>query len=283
VSPTPAAPGRGRITLLTDFGTADGYVAAMRGVIASIAPESIVDDASHDIPPGDVAAASWALARYWRLYPRGTVHVVVVDPGVGTERRALVIEVAGRRIVAPDNGCASLALVDHPDARVHEIRNADLTRDVVSRTFHGRDVFAPVAAHLARGLDVGEVGPRIADAIRTPLPVPRSDGIAVHGVVVHVDRFGNLITNLPGSWVPETIGEVEIDGGVRLRVVDTYGDVSSGEPLALVGSAGFIEVAVRDGNAARTFALERGAAVSGRLIRDVHASSLGQESKAGRG
>jgi S-adenosyl-L-methionine hydrolase (adenosine-forming) len=261
----PAA--RGRITLLTDFGTVDGYAAAMRGVIASVAPDVIVDDASHDIAHGDVESAAWAFARYWRLYPRGTVHVIVVDPGVGTERRALAIEVAGRYIVAPDNGCASHALVGQPDARIHEIRNTDLMRTPVSRTFHGRDIFAPVAAHLARGLDVTEVGPPFALAKHLHLPVPRSDGVAVHGIVIHIDRFGNLITNLPGSWVPETIGEIEIDGGQRLPVRETYGSVGTGELLALVGSAGFIEVAIRDGSAAAVLSLGKGATVSGRLIR----------------
>ena len=266
MSPASSARVSGRITLLTDFGTADGYVAAMRGVIASIAPGSAVDDASHDIPPGDVTAAAWALARYWRLYPKGTVHLVVVDPGVGTDRRALVIDVAGRRIVAPDNGCASIVLADHPDARVHAISNRELMREPVSRTFHGRDIFAPVAAHLALGLPIEEVGPPFATPIRTSLPVPHSDGVAVHGVVVHVDRFGNLITNLPGSWVPETIGEIEIDGR-HLAVQETYGSVAPGELLALVGSAGLIEVSVRDGNAAAVLGLGKGAAVSGRLIR----------------
>jgi S-adenosyl-L-methionine hydrolase (adenosine-forming) len=267
VSQASPAHAPGRITLLTDFGTADGYAAAMRGVIASIAAGVAVDDASHDIPPGDVTAAAWALARYWRLYPQGTVHVVVVDPGVGTDRRALAIDVAGRRIVAPDNGCASIVLADHPAARVHAISNRELMREPVSRTFHGRDIFAPVAAHLALGLPIAEVGPPFVTPIRTALPVPHSDGVAVHGVVVHVDRFGNLITNLPGSWVPETIGEIEIDGGRRLAVRETYGSVAPGELLALVGSAGLIEVAVRDGNAAAVLALDKGAAVSGRLIR----------------
>src|SRR5690606_8452553 len=161
-----------RITLLTDFGTADGYVAAMKGVIAARAPGVVVDDASHDVPPGDVAAAAWTLSRYWNLYPPGTVHVVVVDPGVGSERRALAAEVDGRLFVAPDNGVLTWVLAEAGDAAVVAIEAARLFRTPVSATFHGRDVFAPVAAELARRAGAGpsrfrevlaDLGPEVAD------------------------------------------------------------------------------------------------------------------------
>src|SRR5690606_33505136 len=170
-----------RITLLTDFGTADGYVAAMKGVIAARAPGIVIDDASHDIPPGDVAAAAWTLSRYWNLYPPGTVHVVVVDPGVGSERRALAAEVDGRLFVAPDNGVLTWVLAEAGDAAVVAIEAARLFRTPVSATFHGRDVFAPVAAELARRAGAGpsrfrevlaDLGPEVADPVRLPLPRP---------------------------------------------------------------------------------------------------------------
>lgn len=260
---SPSAAGCGRITLLTDFGTADGYVAAMRGVIATLAPSATVEDAAHDIPPGDIAAAAWTLARYWQLYPPGTVHVVVVDPGVGSERRALAAGVLDRFIVAPDNGCASVALA-MPDARSYAIRNPALLREPVSRTFHGRDVFAPVAAHLAAGMPLETVGPPIADPVILPSPAPWRGPGTVHGVVVHVDRFGNLITNLPGGWALE-IGEIEVDGRTVAPVRDTYASVSAGQAVALVGSAGFIEISIRDGSAARELPAVRGATVRGSL------------------
>lgn len=253
-----------RVTLLTDFGGSDGYVAAMRGVIASIAPLAIIEDAAHDIPPGDVSAAAWALARYWQLYPVGTVHVVVVDPGVGSQRRPLAMEAFGRHIVAPDNGCATLVLAEVPAARVHAIENTALLRHPVSRTFHGRDVFAPVAAHLAMGVPLESVGPVMDDAVRLPLPAPRRSGDTLHGAIVHVDRFGNLITNLPGE-VAAQVFELDVDGRSVGPIHETYASVAPGEVLALIGSAGLIEISVRNGSAAAVLGAARGSVVRGRM------------------
>jgi S-adenosylmethionine hydrolase len=247
-----------RITLLTDFGTADGYVAAMKGVIAARTPAVPVDDASHDIAHGDVSAAAAALAHYWQIWPPGTVHVVVVDPGVGSARRAIAVRAHDRFGIAPDNGVLEpmLACAD----TVHEIVDEALFRHPVSATFHGRDIFAPVAAYLAAGGLIESVGPRIADAIRinSPLPVHHRDRI--EGVVVHVDHFGNLITNIRGDDVAGAVHVVI--GEHRIGPVHcTYSDVEAGQAVALIASSGFLEIAVRDGNAARALGLTRGAAV----------------------
>ena len=257
-----------RVTLLTDFGTADGYVAAMKGVIAAIAPGALIDDASHDVPPGDVAAAAWSLWRYWRLYPAGTVHLVVVDPGVGSARRALAAEADGRLFVAPDNGVLTRVLAEAGSAAVVAVEAAELFRTPVSPTFHGRDIFAPVAAELARRAAAGapyrralaDLGPAIADPVRLPLPQPQRDGGRVAGEVVHVDRFGNLITNIPGEWLAEG-ARVRVEGGPDAPLVRTYADASPGALLALVGSAGLLELSVRDGSAAERLGAGRGTAV----------------------
>jgi len=258
-----------RITLLTDFGTVDGYVAAMKGVIAARAPNAIIDDASHDIPPGDVAAAAWTLSRYWRLYPPGTVHLVVVDPGVGSERRALAAEADGRLFVAPDNGVLTRVLAEVGDTAVVSIEAAELFRTPVSATFHGRDVFAPVAAELARRVAAGPaafrealtgLGPAVVDPVRLPLPEPYRAADHLAGEVVHVDRFGNLITNVPGEWLAPG-ARARVAGGPAAPLVRTYAEVAPGALAALVGSAGMLEISVRDGSAAERLGVGRGASV----------------------
>lgn len=254
-----------RITLLTDFGTADGYVAAVRGVIATRAPGVRADDVSHEIPPGDVARAAIALSRYWREYPPGTVHVVVVDPGVGGPRRSLVVSAAGRFGVGPDNGVLT-ALLDSPDLeRVVEIRNERLFRQPVSATFHGRDVFAPVAAFLAQGGLQDTIGPVVAsDVVRLQRSGPVTTETGIRGAVIAVDRFGNLMTDVPGD-AAASAEDVAIGGISVGRVRGTYTDVASGDVLALIGSAGFLEIAVRDGSAADRLGAGPGAVVETRL------------------
>lgn len=253
-----------RVTLLTDFGLADGYVAAMKGVLASRAPGILLDDVAHDLRPGDVDAAARTLARYWALFPAGTVHLVVVDPGVGTGRRALALEALGRRIVAPDNGVVTdvLAELEGGDAVRWRAVEASGTEPPAapSRTFHGRDVFAPAAAALACGAALHTLGPRLEDPVRLPRTVARrhDDGTA-RGEVVSVDRFGNLATNLPGAWLEDSRA-VEIGGRV-VRAGGTYGDVEPGELVALVGSDGRVEIAARDASASRILDVEAGAAV----------------------
>lgn len=251
------------VTLLTDFGTRDGYVAAMKAVLASLAPEAQVSDAAHDLAQGDVHGGAIALLRYWRLYPPGSVHVVVVDPGVGTRRRAVAVHADGRFLVGPDNGVLSWALADAQRRRAVEIRQPVAGAPDASATFHGRDVFAPAAAHLARGEAVDSLGPPADDLVRLPRPVHEPAAGMVRGVVLAVDRFGNLITNIPAASLPPRVNVLVEDRDVGpLR--RTYGDVEAGDVLALIGSLDTLEVSVRDGSAAQALGVERGAAVEAR-------------------
>lgn len=239
-----------RLTILTDFGTRDGFVGAMKGVIAAIAPAVPIDDVGHDLERGDVSGAMWTFARYWRRYPEGTVHLVVVDPGVGTERRALAATLQGRHVVAPDNGVVTLALEATRRPAIVEIRNPSYVQPGGSATFHGRDVFAPAAAHLAAGVPLDELGPRVENPVTLPVPEPVASGEEAEGEVVYVDRFGNAFTNIPGGWVGEG-ARVRVRGRV-LPLRRTYGEAAPGEPLAVVNSDGLVEVAVRDGSAAES-------------------------------
>ncbi len=249
-----------RITLLTDFGTVDGYVAAMKGVIAAIAPDAVVEDAAHDVPPGDVRAASLTLTRYWRLYPAGTVHLVVVDPGVGSGRRALAARVDHRILLAPDNGVLTRVFAEAAPSAVVALENPAYRLAGVSATFHGRDVFAPAAAHLARGTGLEALGPPVPDPVLLTLPRAERGAAGVHGHVVHVDRFGNLITDIPGDWVPPG-ARIEVGGSDAGPLRRTYADVAPGHLLALVGSAGWLEISVRDGSAAAALDAGRGTPV----------------------
>ena len=248
-----------RVTLLTDFGTRDGYVGAMKGVLTTLAPEVMLDDAGHEVPRGDVAGAARSLAAYWNRFPGGTVHLVVVDPGVGTDRRPLALEADRHFVVAPDNGVVSRVLDQARSWQAVELSNPDLFPQARSRTFHGRDLFAPAAAHLARGGDLLSLGSPVEDPVRIPEPEPTLTGAEAVGEVVQVDRFGNLITNLPGEaarWSPW----IEVEG-TRVPTAGTYGEVASGEALALENSEGRLEVAVRDGSAAVVLGLAPGAQV----------------------
>lgn len=251
------------ITLLTDFGTADGYVAAMKGVLATLAPDVPVDDAAHDLHHGDIHAGAIALLRYWAMYPPGSVHVVVVDPGVGTERRALAAQVAGRYLVGPDNGVLTWALEESGHARVVEIQGPVPGAPAASATFHGRDVFAPAAAYLAAGGDLEELGPGAEDLLRLPMPRPDAGDGVVRGVVLAVDRFGNLVTNIPRAALPPEV-EVFVAGSSVGGLRRTYGEVGSGEVLALVGSLDRLEVSVRNGSAAEALGVSREAEVEAR-------------------
>lgn len=240
------------VTLLTDFGTADGYVAEMKGVIMSRAPEAVVVDVTHDIPPQDVEGGRLAVARYWRRFPPGTVHVAVVDPGVGTERGALAVESEERFLVGPDNGVLSPALlVAGARAVTLSIPNG------AAPTFHGRDVFAPAAADLALGAPLDALGSPTLDLVirRTPEPRRRSDG-AIEGQVITIDRFGNAVTNLLALRAQS----VEVNGRA-LPLRRSYADALDAEPIALVGSTGLIEIAIKDGDAAAAMGLERGTPV----------------------
>jgi S-adenosylmethionine hydrolase len=239
------------VTLLTDFGTADGYVAEMKGVILTRAPEATLVDVTHDIPPQDVEGGRLALARYWRRFPPGTAHVAVVDPGVGSARAALAVESDGRFLVGPDNGVLSPALL------VAGARVVTLPIPAgAAPTFHGRDVFAPTAADLVLGAPLDALGSPALDVVVRRTPEPRLADGSIEGQVITIDRFGNAITNLLGLRAQS----VDVNGTV-LPLRRSYADVAQGEPIALVGSTGLIEIAVRDGSGAAAMGLERGSVV----------------------
>lgn len=240
------------ITILTDFGAADGYVGEMKGVLATGAAGAALVDVAHDLAPHDVDGARLALARYWRKFPPGTVHLVVIDPGVGGDRAALAVESEGRFLVGPDNGVLSPALL-HAGTRCVSLP----IPPVAAPTFHGRDVFAPAAAELAQGIALDALGEPFGDPVirRTPEATRREDG-AIGGVVITIDRFGNAVTNLMARR-----GGVLVVGDRRLALARAYGDVDDGSLVALTGSSGLVEIALRNGSAAAQLGLTRGSAV----------------------
>ncbi len=263
------------VALLTDFGTRDHYVGAVKGAILAACREAQVVDLVHDLPAHDVGAAALALVAAYRAFPAGTVFLAVVDPGVGSERRGLAIEAGGYRMVGPDNGLFTHLLVERPDASVHEITNAGLFRYEVSATFHARDIFGPVAGHLAQGMLLEHVGPRIHDPILLPVESARRRGPREwEATVIHVDRFGNLTTSLTRRDLDELLSAVGGDvtdlvvvvEDAVLPVVRTYSDVSEGEACALLGSSGRLEVAVHRGSAFRVLGAGKGAPVRVRVV-----------------
>jgi len=247
------------VTLTTDFGSADVYAAAMKGVILSAAPGTTLVDITHEIPPRDVVAGALALAQVAPFFPVKTIHVAVVDPGVGGPRADIIVEYEGCSFVGPDNGLLTLA-ARHP-RHVFRIENPEFRRVTVSPTFHGRDVLAPAAACLARGIPASEAGPPLARMAELPvatLGVPLAEG---NGEIIHVDRFGNLITSFEATQPPSGTWEMELEWtDLRFTAVAgrTYADVSPGNLVLYVGSSGQIEIAVRDGSAAEVTGARRG-------------------------
>lgn len=248
----------GIITLLTDFGTADGYPGVMHGVILSIHPEAVVVHVCHEIPPQDIQAGAFVVSTVYRYFPPHTIHVGVVDPGVGSERRAIAVRTNHGTFVGPDNGLLSYIFARETITEMVQLTNERYWLHPVSDTFHGRDIFAPVAAHLARGVALTELGPPIRDPIVFAVPTAETDEHGtIHGVVLHVDRFGNLTTSIPNELVQGRQARVHIGGHIVQRVRRTYAEVAEGELLALPGSSGYLEVAVRGGNAATLLGIGR--------------------------
>jgi S-adenosylmethionine hydrolase len=250
------------VTLLSDFGMADAYVAAMKGVILRIATGATVVDITHEVPPQDVTRGALVLADAAPWYPAGTVHVAVVDPGVGTERRAIVARVDDQIFVAPDNGLLGLVWSRGARRACHVVTRDDLGLPSRSATFHGRDLFAPVGAALAAGrVAVEEVG-EAAEPMPLALPEPVVEDSSVTGVVLTADHFGNLVTCIEGRLVPRDRASVRVElGGATARLVRTYGEAVPGELVALVGSTGLLELAVAKGSAARALGAGCGAPV----------------------
>lgn len=235
--------------MTTDFGLVDPFVGIMKGVIAARAPDVRIIDVTHGIPPQDVLGGALVLRHAVPYFPAGTVHVAVVDPGVGSARRALCVETATATLVGPDNGLLSLAAPPASVRRVVELTEERFFLTPRSATFHGRDVFAPVAAALATGTDPDAFGPRRPTIERLTLPEPVRRGRALHGQVIYVDRFGNLVTNLSGHAFPRDAVSISI-GQVRIRgLSSSYAAVTRDTPVAVVNSWDLLEIAVRDGSA----------------------------------
>jgi S-adenosyl-L-methionine hydrolase (adenosine-forming) len=253
------------VTFTTDFGTRDGYAGAMKGVVLSIAPRATLVDITHGVPAQDVTAGAVALAQAAPLFPAGSIHVAVVDPGVGGERADLLVESGGAFFVGPDNGVLSLAA--RPPRKIYWIESASFRREPVSPTFHGRDVFAPAAGRLAAGANPAEAGPLVPKMIDLAAPAVHIHGGVIEAEVIHVDGFGNLITSLPAEALAGAGVVVEIDGTegrFEPRVGRTFSDVDPGALIAYVGSGGQIEIARRDGSAAGRIDAERGTPVRAR-------------------
>ena len=252
------------ITLTTDFGTRDWFVGAMKGVILRLAPRVMIVDLTHEIGSGDIRGGAFALAASYSFFPKGTVHVAVVDPGVGSDRNAIAVQTANYLFVGPDNGVLSLALIREKIKSIRRLTNPRFFLKAVSHTFHGRDIFAPVAAHLGTGVSIQKLGPALKDMVRLEWPPVRCRGGQLAGEVVHVDRFGNLITNI-GAESLRVFGdkpcEVFVGRKRRCPIAPFYGAVPGGRPLALMGSAGFLEIAVNGGSAAEQFGLRPGSKV----------------------
>ena len=248
------------ITLLTDFGTHDAYVGIMKGVIASICPAVQIIDLTHEISPQDLYAARFNLLNAVPYFPQDTIHVVVVDPGVGTTRRGIAVDTGHGVLVGPDNGVMSGVWQRFAVRRAVALTNCEYWRGAnPSTTFHGRDVFAPAAGHLAREVSLERLGPRVAveSLQHLTLPLTVRENQTITGVIQHIDRFGNGITNVPADVVEGKPWQVTIRG-VTVPRCSTYGDRVQGQPLALIGSHGWVEIAVNQGDARQQLGLEVG-------------------------
>ncbi|MBW1729486.1 MAG: SAM-dependent chlorinase/fluorinase [Deltaproteobacteria bacterium] len=264
------ARGTAFITLLTDFGLTDPYVGIMKGVILGINPKACIVDISHQIDPGHILQASFILKEAFPYFPKGTIHTIVVDPGVGSERRAILLVTEDYLFVAPDNGLLWPIISEHKNGKVIHLTEARFFRPCISDTFHGRDIFAPVAAHLSLGQEPFDMGPIINDPLPLRIPEPKRRGHQLEGQVIRIDRFGNLITNIDKKALEELlqgrdcivqVGSIQIKGVSR-----TYADVSSGKELVLIGSSEHLEIAVNQGNARERLGPRPSGAIGARVV-----------------
>ena len=254
------------ITLTTDYGTNDHLVGTLKGVILKINPDVTIVDITHEVAPYDVLDVALAIAWAYCYFPARTIHVVIVDPGVGTERRPLLVSGETQYFVAPDNGVLSLVYEQETALLVRHATAEHYFLQPVSKTFHGRDIFAPVAGWLSKGWQSASMGEEISDYKRFALPKPKAADGVTQGTVLRMDHFGNLITNfrpddMPDGALKSGTLKMQVNGKEVKRLVETFAQGEPGEPVALVGSSGFIEIAVNKGNAARVVGAGRGAAV----------------------
>lgn len=257
------------ITLLTDFGTRDHFVATIKGVLVGITPVLNIVDISHDIQAHDILEAAFLIRSCFSYFPQRTIHVVVVDPTVGSNRRAIMVSTENYYFIAPDNGVLSLIYEAEPVSTVVEITAEHYISQDPCKTFDARNVFAPAAAWLAKGTDILNFGEPIEDYVKLTLPKAKMSGDLLKGQIIHTDRFGNLITNIsrddyndarakvPGDAFKVTIGKAEVKG-----LKEYYGQVAKGELIAVFGSTNFLEIAQNQGSAAKALSLTRGAEVS---------------------
>jgi S-adenosylmethionine hydrolase len=260
------------ITLLTDFGIDDAYVGIMKGVVLGINARARLVDLTHSIPPQEVMRAALALRSAVEFFPPGTIHVAVVDPGVGSDRRPLLLRTERACFVGPDNGVLVAAARRIGKPKAYVLENSRYFRPTISQTFHGRDIFAPVAAHLSLGVEPADVGRETSSFVHLDLPEVTIVPEGIQGEVIYVDRFGNLITNIertaldrfPGPSLSVSIGSMAVTGPVQ-----SYAAVDEGTALALIGSWGVLEIAIRNGDAARDLGMKVGAPVT--VTRDLQA------------
>jgi len=249
------------ITLLTDFGWGDHYVGALKGVLLGINPRAHLVDLTHEIEPQNVRQGSLVLAQAAPWFPPGTVHLAVVDPGVGTPRAIVCASIGGQMFVAPDNGLLTAVARQQPVDRAVRVTESAFFHHPVCNTFHARDIMAPVAAHLSLGLPMRKLGPPVACLEQWPWPTPRCEAQRVQGEVLYTDRFGNVVTNIPRGLLehaPDESVQVSCGGHTVGGMRRTYADVGVGEGVALFGSSDLLEIAVRNGSAAQQFRLSIG-------------------------
>ncbi|MGH9312151.1 MAG: SAM hydrolase/SAM-dependent halogenase family protein [Vicinamibacterales bacterium] len=258
------------IALVSDFGTSDHYAGTMKGVILGICPDAELVDISHDIPPHDVVTAAVELAASYKYFPPGTIFLTVIDPGVGSARRGLAAETADHKFVAPDNGVLTAVFQETPPKRVVELTERRYARPTVSRTFEGRDRFAPAAAWLGKGIQLSALGRAVTDYHKLDLAPAEMKGDAIAGRVMRIDRFGNLVTNIDRRTVERLAqgGSIQIEAGPHRigRLVATYAEIGDGEVCALFGSTDHLELAANAASAVDRLGLSRGAAV---IVRRV--------------
>ena len=254
------------ITLMTDFGTSDHYVGVMKGVILSVNPQAQIVDITHAIPPQDVHGAAFLIDSAYRYFPTGTIHLIVVDPGVGSERKAIVCQTQTAYFVCPDNGIVTHLFHNEEHIYTVTVENTAYFLPQISNTFHGRDIFAPVAAHLSRGVSIDKLGNPVTNPVQLPIPKPAVSNEEIVGYVIWIDSFGNLITNISHEILESLAGRNNVvvrAGTAKIdRLNRSYAESAIGEPLAIVGSTNRLEISINQGDAAQVLGLKRGDAIT---------------------
>jgi hypothetical protein len=256
---------RGIITLITDFGTRDGYVGTMKGVILKINPLVRLVDITHEVSPQDIFEAGFILKNSYRYFPDKSIHLVVVDPGVGSKRRAILVEAGNHFFIGPDNGVFSFVYKSERIEKIVELTNKRYFLPYISNTFHGRDIFAPAAAYLSKGTPFEDFGGTCNDVVRFDIPEPETERGIIKGVVLHVDRFGNLISNISEvlfrDLARKGMCEISVGGEVLGDIKSSYSEVKEKQVLALFGSSGYLEIAVRGQNASKKLKMNKGSEI----------------------